>query len=873
MSSLFTWLLIAVVFLAPALDAQNGGGAARTAAPARAEGAGSRTAPAQPRTRVTDVAQRNENKAIFQIDNNALKEANVRLGDNVTAIPEPPVELNHYATEHGQPPGESPVLRGVPALPEWHGELFWWHQNSVFNARTFFQAGDVKPSRRNGYGVRFTSGAGKLGFLTLNANQTKIRGMVNGNVLVPLASERTPLATDPAIRAIVSKFLAAYPNELPNRPDFDPRALNTNAPQRVDQIQGDARLDRDIRSAGRLSLLHTLSRRRVDAFQLVAGQNPDTEIHSHRSRLSYRHSVSAATEAAFGFAFTRTMSVLKPEPNAVGPRVRMGFQIEQLGPNSEFPIDRAQNSFRWGGIVTHQAGGGRHALTAGGDLFRYQLNGIETSNQRGYLQFTNNFGRSAIENFRLGTPSSYEVTVGEAARGFRNWLGSIYFSDRWRVRPRLQIFYGLRYSVETSPVEVQGRNQVPYGCDCNNFSPRLSVAIGPVGGWVARTSYTVSFAQIPPVTFQQTRNNPPLVRTIQVQSPSLLNPLAGVDLNNPNVRYSPLLLSPDLVAPYVHQYNFTLEKKFQDRYQVRLGYIGSRTFKTINSFVMNRAEPVPGVALTTETVNQRRPDPRFSEVYHVVNGGIAYLDAAQASLDMPHWKGVVWGARYTFGKAIDQGADYSGTAANDDLTTSRSQWQYNSFGDKKGLSIFDSTHALQIHYSYELPAAASPQNWLSRIVNGWQVSGATLVKSGTPLTLYIGSDAPGFGNVDGGPSDRPNILDPSILGMAITDPNTSPQVLRRDRFAYITPGQPRGSLGRGTFRKSGIANFNTALTKQWRSSGRREWTALLRAETYNLTNHPQFDEPQRNYSSPSFGRITNTLNDGRVMQVSLRFIL
>jgi len=89
---------------------------------------------------VTDVAQRNENKAIFQIDNNALKEANVRLGDNVTAIPEPPVELNHYATEHGQPAGESPVLRGVAAQPSWHGELFWWHQNSVFNARTFFQA-------------------------------------------------------------------------------------------------------------------------------------------------------------------------------------------------------------------------------------------------------------------------------------------------------------------------------------------------------------------------------------------------------------------------------------------------------------------------------------------------------------------------------------------------------------------------------------------------------------------------------------------------------------------------------------------------------------------------------------------------------------
>ena len=67
-----------------------------------------------------------------------------------------------------------------------------------------------------------------------------------------------------------------------------------------------------------------------------------------------------------------------------------------------------------------------------------------------------------------------------------------------------------------------------------------------------------------------------------------------------------------------------------------------------------------------------------------------------------------------------------------------------------------------------------------------------MLKSGTPLTLYIGSDAPGFGNVDGGPSDRPNILDPSILGDDDLHPDTAPLILRRDRFAYILPGEHRG---------------------------------------------------------------------------------
>jgi hypothetical protein len=127
--------------------------------------------------------------------------------------------------------------------------------------------------------------------------------------------------------------------------------------------------------------------------------------------------------------------------------------------------------------------------------------------------------------------------------------------------------------------------------------------------------------------------------------------------------------------------------------------------------------------------------------------------------------------------------------------------------------------------------------------------------------------------VDGGPSDRPNILDPSILGKTISHPDQAPLILRRDRFAFIVPGERRGSLGRGTFRKSPIANFNAALTKQWRWGNSSERTVLLRGEAYNLTNHPQFDEPQRNLSAPPFGKITNALNDGRVLQLGLRLIL
>jgi hypothetical protein len=511
-------------------------------------------------------------------------------------------------------------------------------------------------------------------------------------------------------------------------------------------------------------------------------------------------------------------------------------------------------------------------VTWGGELSRVQLNGVETNNARGLFWFTNNFGRSALENLRMGTPTTYEVTVGPMARGFRNWGANLFAADQWQATARLQLYYGVRFNLDSTPREVNGLDRVPYGCDCNNFSPRFSIAWRLPGEWVMRAGYTVSFGQIPPVTYQQVRYNLPLARYIQVQSPDLLDPLRSIDLADPQGRSTPTVLSADLATPYSHQYAYSLEHRFGGTpgYLLRLGYVGSRTFKLLDSYQENRAVALPGVAPTTQNVDLRRPDPRYYDVKHIVNAGTAYLDAAQVSVEARNRRGLAWGATYTFGKALDIGADYSGTAANRDLAKGRSQSQFDTFKDKKGLSTFDSTHALLLYYAYDLPRLAGSGGAWRWLADGWQVSGSALAKTGTPLTLYIGSDAPGFGNVDGGPGDRPHILDPGILGRTIGHPDSAPRILRRDRFRYLTPGETRGSLGRNTFRKGGIANLNAAISKQWRAADR---TVLLRGEAINLANHPQFDEPQRNLSSPAFGKITNTLNDGRVLQLGVRLIL
>ena len=50
---------------------------------------------------------------------------------------------------------------------------------------------------------------------------------------------------------------------------------------------------------------------------------------------------------------------------------------------------------------------------------------------------------------------------------------------------------------------------------------------------------------------------------------------------------------------------------------------------------------------------------------------------------------------------------------------------------------------------------------------------------------------------------------------------------------------------------------------------RPETRLTLRAESINLFNTPQFAAPGAELSSPNFGQITNTLNDGRTFRVGV----
>src|SRR5579871_319985 len=175
----------------------------------------------------TDAAagesRRNENVQFNLIDNNALKDLNIRLGTSATIVTEFQPERKYFGTEFGNSPAGPIHLNALTRSRDFHGGLSFTRSDSIFSSRTFFQVGSVQPAHENDYGITAGLGLWRGAHLTLSGSLQTLQGSVNGNVLVPLPSERTPLTTDPAVYRLIQRWIDAYPKELPNRTDIDPR--------------------------------------------------------------------------------------------------------------------------------------------------------------------------------------------------------------------------------------------------------------------------------------------------------------------------------------------------------------------------------------------------------------------------------------------------------------------------------------------------------------------------------------------------------------------------------------------------------------------------------------------------------------------------
>lgn len=268
--------------------------------------------------------------------------------------------------------------------------------------------------------------------------------------------------------------------------------------------------------------------------------------------------------------------------------------------------------------------------------------------------------------------------------------------------------------------------------------------------------------------------------------------------------------------------------------------------------------------------NERRPDGRFTANTLVANGAWSYYDGLQIEWKKRLSRGLSFSAAYTWSKSIDTTSEATFVGAGDsnangpDTRTARAY------------SRFHTPHRFTLFAAYQSPFFNKRNDFIGQILGGWNISGVWKFAHGTPFTII---NSAGFGdlNFDGFTEIRPALVDPSILGTRINNPNTSVQSLPREAFRAATVADYACCiLGRNTFFGDGVNNVDLSLYKTFRlpfgeNAGHR---VSIRADFFNAFNKVQYAFPNPDLNSTTFGRITGEAvgYSPRNIQLSLRYI-
>ncbi len=189
----------------------------------------------------------------------------------------------------------------------------------------------------------------------------------------------------------------------------------------------------------------------------------------------------------------------------------------------------------------------------------------------------------------------------------------------------------------------------------------------------------------------------------------------------------------------------------------------------------------------------------------------------------------------------------------------------------KGLSRFHTPHRFTFFGTYRIPFLERRRDIVGQVFGGWQISTVFKWVHGTPFTVSgTGVDL----NFDNFAETRPVILDPSILGRTIGNPNTSTELLPASAFRQATLADLDCCiLGRNTFYIDGIKNVDLAFSKVFLMPFEGHSLAF-RADLFNAFNWVQFGFPNTNYTNSGFGQINGTATqyNPRNVQFSLRYI-
>ena len=562
---------------------------------------------------------------------------------------------------------------------------------------------------------------------------------------------------------------------------------------------------------------------------------------------------------------------------------------------------------------------GNHSMKMGGNYQNAYTNSLRNRARTGLFAFgyspspecsayANTLDCAVLEELLTGKMDEASRNFGDTHRHIIQKSVGLYFTDDWKVRPRLTLTLGLRYDLNGALGEKNniGSNFFPgrgfvtlgqgidrlYDLDKGDFGPRAGFAwdVSGNGRTALRGGYSLTYdvanfaAIAAPYSFAGARAGAFTQPNLGQFASLAVDYTAGAGSipETPNNCFDTASLSGDYICldgplfgtipgpfnafsvvkdfktPHTHNFNLSIQHEIARDNAFTLTYSGQRggnlaLYRDLNASPLGSFGDRP---LSTDF-------PDLKHIIQLTNLAKSQYDSLQASFNQRHFHGFNTQTNFTWSKCYDYNSVNRGGAGdypqlNNPLNVK----------DSYGLCDHDVRLNFNVGGVYDVPSIPAFGKWF----NGWQISTIFTAISGRPFTALIGGSDPS------GQGLRGSSIRASWDGTPVHYNTRDP--LNYVAESYTTAGQPdpcgddsgglplspffrpcSGTVGtshRNQLIGPGLAQWDMSVIKNTKINERLEMQ--FRWEVFNVLNRGNFYYFVNNIvnTAKTFGQVNQT---------------
>ena len=529
-------------------------------------------------------------------------------------------------------------------------------------------------------------------------------------------------------------------------------------------------------------------------------------------------------------------------------------------------------------------------------------------------QLTTNSGGNAIADMLLGLPI-YSQQDSLAQMDYTTyWESGFYAQDDWKVARNFTLNLGLRYEI-FSPVggrvgnfDLQkaividnfGPNAVANAgvkYDLHDFGPRVGFAWTPFGAdTVIRAAGGIFYAPEGNI-FNDLGENPPTFEFYSSQAnPAGHSHRCESDLqrvSRPACRRSILFnpsgevktTGPRRLMPAHLRMEFRYPASAAGQYAA-----GCRLRRHQRPYACGTTSPAIWTSPMQPLDSNFGPAPNYGRPYYSVQPNLSLI----YPIDLPHFDSFYNGLEVKFEKRFSNGLTFrtAYTWSKDLGTGQGTRGRHPEFRRcVRWPRLCGAGFPASLCGELGLPVAVRARkdclarNWnraTDLILGGWDLNGIAMVRTGEATTAIFHNDYTNTGSFAPEPDIVGNpynfsygqsiqaamgcpVGQQSLTCFSILPPSSCPPLAPGQKFAHEF-----GNATNGDLRGPDQVNFDLGLMKDFSVTERQKLS--LRAEVFNIGNHPQFELPNNAPDIPGGQSITATLpNNQREIQFALKW--